>query len=327
MPPILVTGCTGLLGSALTRSLVEDGKTVRVLKRLTSPMELLDGVIENVEQVVGDISDPDAVRQAVAGADVVYHAAAFIGFGGKSDKESLHSVNVRGTANVVNACLDAGVRRLVHTSSQAAIGRPEESVLITEEIEWSNSTFNSEYAKSKYAAELEVRRGIAEGLDAVIVNPSMIFGKGRPGENTVKLLEDVKAEKILGIPAGGTNVVDVRDVVNGHRSAMEKGVVGERYFLGAENISWEDIFRTIADVLGVRPPTRHVSPRLALFAARAAEMLAKIPGLNPQLTTEAALLTARSFRYSNEKARMQLGIDFTPFRQTVERVVHEMKMI
>lgn len=317
---ILVTGATGFLGSVLVRQLLAEGEAVRILRRASSSLDLLGEAAGRVEHALGDVTDAAAVREAMRGAERVYHTAAFVGFGGAKDAERLRAVNVGGTANVVNAALEEGARRLVLTSSQAALGRPETpSGVIDETAEWTASKLNTAYARSKHDAELEAHRGIAEGLDAVIVNPALIFGPGRAGENTMEIVE--KARRGIPVaPAGGTNVVDVVDVAAGHRAAMARGETGERYFLGAENLRWQEIFGTLAAAFGKAGPRLVLPPALALMAGTASEALGALTRSRPALTRETARVSSRFYRYDNTKAREQLGVTFRPFRETAERI-------
>ncbi|MGI9174368.1 MAG: NAD-dependent epimerase/dehydratase family protein [Rhodothermales bacterium] len=318
---ILVTGATGLLGSERTRQLVADGADVRILRRATSKLDLLGDVADQVEHAVGDVNDVERLQAAMADVRQVYHVATFVGFGGRRDRERLRRVNVVGTANVVNAALAAGVERLVHTSSMAAFGRPEDATqTIDETSEWRASRMNTAYAESKYLAELEVFRGIAEGLDAVIVNPALIFGLGRPGEGTMQIAQQVRDGRLPAVPTGGTNVVDVIDVAAGHRLAMARGETGERYFLGSENLTWRAIIGTLAEAFGVAPPRRTLSPTLALTAGTLAEAFAFVTGSRPRLTRETARTASRFYRYSNQKAIEELGCSFRPFEETALRM-------
>lgn len=315
--PILVTGATGLLGSELTRQLLDDGHEVRILRRSTSSMDLLGETAGAVEHIEGSLGQVDVLERAMQNVEEVYHVAAYIGFGGRSDRDRLLRVNVDGTANVVNAALAAGVARLVYTSSMAAFGRPEHPTHpIDETREWSPSRVNSEYARSKHLGELEVRRGIAEGLDAVIVNPALIFGIGRPGDNTRRIAEQVRDGKLPAVPTGGTNVVDVRDVADGHRRAMQFGKTGRRYFLGSENLTWRAIIDTLADAFDVEPPRFTAPPRLALTMGYVAEGVAFVTRTEPLLTRETARSASRFYRYDNARARAELGCSFRPFSKT-----------
>ncbi len=325
---ILVTGATGFLGSVLVRQLLDPsagsgqaGEAVRILRRSSSALDLLGDAANGVEHAIGDVTDAASVREAMRGVAFVYHTAAFVGFGGAKDAERLHAVNVGGTANVVNAALEEGVRRLVLTSSQAAFGRPETPVgTIDETTEWVASKMNTAYARSKHEAELEVHRGIAEGLDAVIVNPAVIFGPGRPGENTMEIVEKVRNGRVPAAPAGGTSVVDVEDVAAGHRAALARGETGERYFLGSEDLRWKTIFDTLAEAFGVPGPKLVLPPPLALLAGTASELVAAVTRSRPTLTRETARISGRFYRYDNTKAREDLGVTFRPFRATAERI-------
>lgn len=314
---ILVTGATGLLGSELTHQLVGQGAHVRILRRATSDLTLLGDVAEAVEHALGDVTDAASVDAAMDGVRQVYHTAAFLGFGGKRDREQLHAVNVGGTANVVNAALRAGAERLVLTSSIAAFGRTaDESVVIDETAEWQHSALNTEYARSKYEAELEGYRGLAEGLDVVVVNPSLIFGVARPGENTRKIAEQIRDGKLPAIPVGGTNVVDVRDVATGHLLAMQHGKTGERYCLAGENLTWRTIIETLAEAFGVAPPRLTLAPGPAKVAAVFFEGFGRLTGTRPLITRETVRTSARFFRYSHRKAVDELGCHFRPFQET-----------
>lgn len=321
----LVTGATGLVGSELVRQLVERGEDVRILRRKESSLDLLSDVAERIEHVIGDVTDADSIMAALEGVSHVYHTAGLVRFEGKSGTDRLRQVNVQGTANVVNAALRTGVERLVHTSSMAAFGRPEvPSGVIDETTEWQGSSANSVYARSKYEGELEVYRGIAEGLDAVIVNPALIFGVGRSGDNTMQIVEKVRDRKLPAIPPGGTSVVDVIDVAAGHIRAMKAGEVGERYFLGSENLPWSEIIGILAGAFGVKPPRFKVGPRAALGIARVSEAVSAVTRIRPLITMETARTASKFYRYSNRKAVEELGCTFRPFRETAERLAKEL---
>lgn len=322
----LVTGATGLIGSTLTHQLLAEGETVRIVHRPTSSFDLLSEAAERVERVVGDLLDPRSLYRAMDGMDRVYHAAALIEAEGST--EHLRRVNVDGTANVVNAALQAGVQRLVHVSSIAALGHPEDradDIVIDETSPWRPTVDDSAYARSKYNAELEVHRGIAEGLDAVLVNPSLVFGTGRPSTNTRRIVDAVRSGWMPGVPDGGTNVVDVKDVAAGLRHAMDRGTTGERYILGSENLSWHEIVRTLADALGVDPPTRTIPPGVLTAAGWVAEGTAWLTGRAPRFSRALARSASRSRCYDNQKAVDELGCSFRPFAETAHRIACDLQ--
>ena len=317
----LVTGATGFLGSRLVERLLRAGSRVRVLIRDPKRLQVAEGDRDALEVLVGDITDPDSVHDAVSGVRHIYHCAAFVGFEGRTDRPLLNRVNIGGTAVVVDAALEAGVDRLVHTSSIAALGRSDGlKECLDESAEWTDSHLNTAYASSKYQAELEVHRAIAEGLDAVIVNPSLIMGPGRTGENTMKIAEGLRAGKIPAMPGGSTNVVDVEDVVTGHLAAMEKGLTGNRYLLTGENLAWTTIIQTLAGALGVPAPTRTMSLRSALVLGGLSEMLAILTRRPPLVTRESARITGHHTCYDNAKAVRELGLAFRPFSETAARI-------
>lgn len=326
MSRILVTGATGLVGAELVRRLCADGHQVRILRRSSSSLDLLGASTESVEHAIGDITDYESVEAAMQGVSHVYHAAAYLGFAGRRDWQRLYAVNVQGTAHVVDAARLAGVKRVVHTSSHAAFGRTAQvERVIDERTLWSTSLYNSPYAASKYQAELEVHRAIAEGLDAVIVNPSLIFGRGAKGHVTREMVERVRDRAIPFVPVGGANVVDVRDVAQGHVAAMWHGTCGERYFLGSENLYWKDVFRILADAFDMMPPTRMISPGAALWGARVAESIARVTGGKPRLTRTSARNASMFYTYANIKAREVLGISFRPFTETAQYLAKVMR--
>lgn len=319
--PTLVTGATGFLGATLVRRLVAAGTPVRILRRASSSLDLLGDAAGLVEHAEGDVTDWRAVRAAVSGTAQVYHAAAYVGFGGRKDREALMAVNVGGTANVVDAAREAGVDRLVHVSSIAALGRTlPPRRMIDETAVWRPSKANTAYAVSKHLAEMEVQRAVAEGLDAVIVNPALIFGPGRPGENTMQIAQKLREGTLPAVPAGGTCVVDVEDVAAGMERAMAHGRTGERYLLGGENLLWREILGQLAEVLGVEPPRVTLTRRPALALAAASAAWAALTRTRPLITFETARTASAVYRYDHTKAVEALGCTFRPFPETAARV-------
>ncbi|MEQ9104207.1 MAG: SDR family oxidoreductase [Rhodothermales bacterium] len=318
---IFVTGATGFLGSRLVCHLVGQGHDVRALRRSTSSDDLIGSCGADVSWYTGDLFDKEMLQDALAGVDRVFHCAAWLGFGGPRSRDQLRRVNVEGTASMVDACLDAGVGRFVHTSSIAALGRSERSTdCLDESASWTPSRLNTEYAHSKYLAELEVHRGIAEGLDAVIVNPSLVIGPGREGENTTQIAAQVRDGKLPFMPPGSTNVVDVDDVVEGMIAAGDAGRTGERYLLSGHNLPWKYILESYACAFGVRPPRAPLPSGLLMTAAFFLETAARLTGKKPLITRETARLSTSMSCYDNSKAGRELAFAPRPFAQTVERI-------
>ncbi len=323
---ILVTGATGFLGAVVARQLVEAGESVRILRREHSKLDLLGATTQSVEQVLGDITDYTSVRAAMVDIQQVIHTAAYVGFGGKKDEGQLLSINVQGTANVADAANEAGVGRIVHVSSIAAIGRKSgQAQPINEENEWSGSKENSAYAISKHLAEMEIHRAIAEGLDAVMVNPALIFGPGRAGENTMAIVEKVRDRRVPAIPSGGTCVVDVEDVASGVRAALRRGKTSERYILGGQNLAWAEIFGALANALDAKLPRLTLSRGPAIVMAAASETLARLIGKTPLITRETARTATSTHRYDNRKAVAELGCTFRDFSETAQRIAASMR--
>lgn len=320
---VLVTGATGFIGSVLTRKLVADGVDVRIFRRESSSLDLLGEVAESVEHAVGDVTYARSLYEAMDGIDRVYHAAAKVSFD-RRDREALRQINAEGTANVVDAALRTGVDRVVHTSSIAALGRPAADVLIDETTEWRDAPHRSAYARSKRRAELEVHRGIAEGLDAVIVNPALVFGVGGPGTNTRRIVDAVRRGWLPAVPPGGTGVVDVRDVVTGLRNAMRQGESGRRYLLTGENHSWRAIADTLATAFGVAPPSYTAPSFLLKTGGFIAETVATLTRTRPVLPLETARSATRTYRYDNTRARSELGCTFRPFADTARWIAQSL---
>jgi dihydroflavonol-4-reductase len=321
----LITGATGFIGSVLTRQLVHEGTDVRIFRRETSPLELLGDVTNDVEHAVGDVTHARSLYDAMSDVDRVFHVAAKVSFA-PGDRDALRRVNVNGTANVVNAALKAGVDRLVHTSSIAALGRPRTpETPIDEDTPWQDAPHRTAYAESKRQAELEIHRGIAEGLDAVLVNPSLVFGVGNASTNTRRIVDAVRSGWMVAVPSGGTNVVDVRDVAAGHRAAMRTGETGRRYVLGGENQSWMDVATMLAEAFDVKPPRYTIPGALLRAGSVVTEALAILTRTQPVLSRETARTAAHTYRFDNTRAQSELGCTFRPFKDTALRIAEALR--
>ena len=322
--PVLVTGATGLVGAAVVRHLLADGVAVRILRRDTSRLDLLGDAAARVEHATGDVTDADAVREAVRGTGAVFHVAGVVALA-PSARARVVAVNARGAAHVVDACLAEGVAALVHTSSIAALGRPEGTpeagrVVLDETAVWTPSRTNTAYAESKRAGEREALRGAAEGLHAVVVNPALVFGPGRADEGTGAVVERLRRGRLPAAPPGATAVVDVEDVAAGHVAAWRRGRSGERYVLAGESLQWTEILAVLARALGVAAP-RRVAPVWAVWMAGAlAEALDALGGPEAALSRDGARAAAGAFAYSAAKAERDLGVTFRPFAETAARL-------
>lgn len=313
----LVTGASGHIGGNLVRSLIAEGREVRVLVR--SDTRAIDGL--DVEQVRGDILDRESVDRAVQGADVVFHLAGHISL--DSDRGGLmHRANVLGTRNVVGACVEIGVRRLVHFSSIHALsGKPIEEV-IDETRPLIAGRRVGAYDLTKAQGELEVQAGVARGLDAVTLNPSGVLG---PHDYKPSFMGEVILDLCRGsLPAlidGGFSWVDVRDVVRGALAAEKKGRRGERYLLSGHWLSTAALGDVVEEVTGVKRP-RFVSPMwLAIAGAPFVTAYSRLLRKRPRYTLE-SLQAIRNHRHvSHRKAREELGYSPRPIRATIADTV------
>jgi dihydroflavonol-4-reductase len=264
---VLVTGATGFLGSHVCRRLAADGHTITVLRRERSRTTHLAGL--GVRHELGEVTDPEAVSRAVAGKDVVIHAAA--GVTGSAARAASYGVNVAGTKVVVDACVEHRVRRLLHVSSVAAIGIPTSPTPADERFAFNLAGSPIHYQRSKHEAERVVLAGVARGLDAVIVNPSMVWGPFGDTYRGADVLHKVAGAKRLFYTPGGVCIAHVDDVVAGIVSAIQRGTSGERYILGGENMSFREWMTKLAAAIGERPRMVGIPgfiPRLAAFGAR-----------------------------------------------------------
>lgn len=314
---ILVTGATGFLGAELVYQLTSQHQAVRATKRSDSSIPNLIKDNKLVEWVVADINDPENLADAFENITQVYHCAAFISFDPK-DKSKLLSVNIEGTSNVVNLCLENGIR-LVHVSSIAALGNAKKGEKITEKDFWEYDAKVHAYAISKYEGEMEVWRGIAEGLDAVIVNPAVIIGKNAGYDGSGAIFKLVK-EGLKFYTDGATGIVDVEDVASSMISLMHSGISGERFTLSADNLHYKDFFAEIAKGFGIKAPHIEAKPWMLGLAWRAAKLASFFTRKAPSLTRDAARSSFNLSYYSNEKISQAIGIKFKSLNKSIAEV-------
>ena len=326
---ILVTGGTGLLGSHLLFQLTSRGMDVRALAREDSHKEVLlkifsyyspkpEKLFDKVQWVQGDVMDIFSLDDALDDVTQVYHCAAVVSFDPKEKTEML-KVNIDGTANLVDACLKKGGIKLCSVSSIASLGRMECEDIIDEETYWQTSKMNSAYSISKYGGEREVWRGIEEGLEAVIVNPSVILGPGYWMNGSSALFH--LARKGMKFYPGGTNgYVDVKDVVNAMVSLMNSEIKGERFIVSAGNLNYKEFFGMVCEAFGKPGPSIYVPRLLGQIAWRADKIFSFLTRSRPVLTKETANTSAQTFRYSNEKIKQATGMCFIPLEQTISEI-------
>lgn len=302
---ILVTGGSGLLGKELITQLLEQGKQVRAIYNKT----LLDNFhSDNLEQFQCDILDVVSLEEAMQGIEQVYHCAAIVSFNPKR-KEEMFKINIDGTANIVNAALDAGVKKMVYVSSVAALGRIREDEPVNETMNWTEETSNSNYGKSKYFAEMQVWRGIGEGLNAVMVNPSIILGAGDWDSGSSQIFKNVYNE-FPWYTDGISGFVDARDVAMIMIQLMESNITAERFIVSAGNRTYSDILNLIAKAFKKRPPFKKVTSTLAKIVWRFEALKSLFTGKNPLVTRETAATALAKVNFDNSKLKKYLP-DFT----------------
>jgi len=314
---IAITGIAGLVGANLVRALLSEGRQVRAL--IHQDQRALQGL--DIQHVPGDVCDPDSLRRAFAGVDVVYHLAALISLE-TSDQAQFEAVNVLGTRNVVNACLEAGVRRLVHLSSIHALEQAPFEVPVDENRPRALSAAHPPYDRSKAAGELEVRRGIAAGLDAVILNPTAIIGPYdfKPSYFGKAVLELARG-RIPALVRGGFNWVDVRDVVFGLQQAARLAAPGSSYLLGGHWRSVKAVADQVAALTGTRAPRLVVPTWMARLGLPLMAWWARLNHQEP-LYTPFSLQALRSNRQvSHVLAARDLNYAPRPFEETIAALI------
>ena len=309
----LVTGATGFIGSHVARALVRRGDDVRVTVRATSRLDALEGL--DAERVVADVTDRRSVRRAVAGCDRVFHVAGSTSM--RAGAQRLVAANVTGTRVVLEACLAAGVERVVYTSSVVALGPAPDGATADETQPYSGGGLDIPYMAAKHAAESDALRVAARGLPVVIVQPSHVLGEGDRLRSSTDVVRRFLLRRIPAFVDGAINVVDVEDVAAGHLLADEGGEPGERYILGNRNYTWERLFADLGRFSGVEPPAVRLPYELALGLA---EVAARAPG-RPIVTPGEVRAAGRRWTYRSTKARRELGWTTRPHEETVERTV------
>lgn len=317
---ILVTGGAGLVGAELLRQLLALGYQVRALYHCSPIQE----EHPNLEKIQCDILDVVGLEEAMQGITHVYHCAALVSYV-SADKYKLFKLNIEGTANVVNACIDGGVSKLVHVSSVSALGRIRKGEQVNETMSWTPETSNSNYGKSKYLSEMEVWRGIGEGIEGVIVNPSLILGAGDWNTGSSAIFKSAY-EEFKWFTEGVSGFVDVRDVVRAMILLMNSDISGQRFVVSAENVTYRSVFTKIAQCFGKKPPHKKVSPLLAEIIWRLEALKGKLSGKNPLLTRETARTALAAVYFDHSKILKALpDFHFTPLDKTIEDTCNQLK--
>lgn len=314
----LVTGSTGFIGSHLCRALLENGNQVVAFRRKASPLTLIKNL--PIEHHIGDITDIKSIESAMKDVDLVYHSAAQLG---RATRRQTYLVTVVGTRNLLQAAINAGVQRVVHTSSVAALGVPistDDNIRLQERHTWNYPACWWQYGYAKYLAELEVQCAVASGLDAVIVNPTLVIGAGDINKISGDVLLRVADGRLKIAAQGGLNAIHINDAIHGHLLAASHGKTGHRYILGSVNMTHQQFLTEVANIAGVRPP-RFVVP--AGFLRNLAPLFSALAAFTPlPFSPDAARKVGYHFYYDIAKAIKELG--FTPNRSIEEAIAESL---
>lgn len=322
----LVTGATGILGIQVMAELLLRGEKVRGLKRvsgdLSTAQKILairtgdDKAIEKIEWVVGNVLDINSLTDAMRDVDHVYHCAAVVSYHA-DDRDDMYEINVEGTANVVNVALELNRPKICFVSSIAALGKLQKDSWLDEKTEWADSDYNTHYGITKNLSEMEVWRGIQEGLEAIVVNPGFIIGPGDFKRSSSSVFQKID-EGMKYYPPGGTGFIGVKDCASMMISLMKKDISGERFILVAENWSMKELFCSIAQSIGKNIPTREATPTI-LQIVRIFEWFKQFITFRKALITRETVKNASiRFYYRNDKVKATLGQDFQPLQEAIQ---------
>ncbi len=314
---ILVTGASGFIGSNLVLRLVEEGYSVRTFGRSGTPAKRLRDL--PIEHVSGDVTNVESITSAVEGCDVVFHLAGLVSYK-KRDVHRQYGVNVVGTRNVMEAAFKAEVKRVIHTSSVAAMGIPKEGEIGNEELMYNLGGLGLNYCDSKYAAEQEVKLLVKRGLPVIILAPGITFGEGDKHPHHHAIFTALAKGALIGVPKGGVTFSDINDVVDAHIKAMTMGRPGERYCLTSVNLTYKQAAEVFAKVQKVRPPLFEIPGPFLLGLSSFAETVLPLFGMESPVSRQAAWLAQHKIFFSNEKAVAELDFKPTPFEDTIRRV-------
>ena len=323
---ILVTGGTGFLGAHLLLQLSQNDQPIRAIyrnkERIAQNTVLQQIPAHKIEWVNADVLDLPALEAAFVGVTHVYHCAAVVGFHPKLHQKMMR-INIQGTANMVNLSLDYKVQKFVQVSSIAALGEADApSALVTEENQWKNGEQNQKYALSKYQSEMEVWRGIEEGLNAVVVNPSIVLGVGNYDETSTQLFGTI----YKGLPVtttGSCGYVDVRDVAKCMVLLMQSDISAQRFILNGENSTFTHLFGSIAKALGKKPPSYTPPKFMSQIGWRVLEVVSWFTKKTPLVTKETVASAYRNTAFSNQKICEALGYTFFPLNETINWVAKD----
>ncbi|MDZ4751317.1 MAG: NAD-dependent epimerase/dehydratase family protein [Flavobacteriales bacterium] len=326
----LVTGASGLLGHHVVLELLVRGEKIRALNRSAEDGLMvrklarfygIDHRIEwsNLQWFECDIMDITRLNESMDGIERVFHCAAVVSYH-KKDRSKMYNVNIEGTANVVNTAMNNGIKRLCHTSSISALGRQYHMQTVNEDDEWRDSKMHTHYAITKHHSESEVWRGIVEGLNAFIVNPSLIIGPGKEARSSGAIFEHLKKQWNY-FPAGGTGMVHVRDVANCMVNLMEKGINARRYTITSENIEYKRLWQLASSKMNLKIPQKQLPPWLPKLALMFESFKELLMGKRASVTKESIGNMQLRFLYDNSRIVEELNYKFLPAEVAIDDAI------
>ena len=316
---VLVTGATGFLGSHIARKLVEKGEKVKILLRKSSKTANIDNL--EAERIYGDVTDLDSLKSAIKGCDTLFHTAGFVSFR-KKDHQKMQDINVGGTINAMKAALDAGVSKVVYTSSVAAIGVDPDGGIANEETKFTLESEGIPYLNTKYHGELESLKFVEQGLPLVIVNPSVVVGPGDIYLSSTAFIQWYCKKKFPGYMDGTMNIVDVEDVADGHLLAAKKGKIGQRYILANIDLTINELFDMLERLTGVPRPKMKIPYTFAFITAYLVERILGFAFPNySTMDVDSVKLTKYKWFVDSSKAEKELGYKKSNIEESVKRTV------
>ncbi len=316
---VLVTGATGFLGSHIARKLVEKGEQVKILLRKSSKTANIDDI--DAERIYGDVTDLDSLKGAIKGCDKLFHTAGFVSFR-KKDQQMMEDINVGGAVNAMKAALDAGVSKVVYTSSVAAVGVDPSGGVANEQTEFILEPEGIPYLNTKYHGEVESLKFVEQGLPLVIVNPSVVVGPGDIYLSSTAFIQWYCKKKFPGYMDGTMNIVDVEDVAEGHLLAAEKGRVGERYILGNTNLTINELFDMLERLTGISRPKMKIPYTFALISGYLVERILGIGFPNySTMDVDSVKLSKYKWFVDSSKAENELGYKKSDIEQSIKKTV------
>ena len=315
----LVTGSTGFIGNVLVRKLIDGGRKVRAFLRTTSDTIALEGL--PVERIIGNILDPQSLAEAFRGVDTVYHMAAKITIMPWEDR-LIRNINLEGTRNILKACHDGRVKKLIYTSTVHALKEPPTGTIIDENMPYDPNNERGEYDRSKAQASLEVMEAAGKGLHTVVLCPTGVLGPydWRLSPITQTFLDYYNGRMKMTL-CGAYDFVDVRDVAEGHILASQKAKPGSNYILSGQRITMQEMFGMLEEITGTRAPWLSIPTWLVRAYSTFMPAYYKLTGKTPRFTNYSIKTLNSNSCISHIKATEELGYDPRPIKKSIEDTI------